>query len=146
MKRHPTLPLSRRRVRGVGLIDALIAIAILSFGLIGMTRMQGRMVTAATDAQLRTTAMQLADELLNTVLVDNLNAACYTLPQVGACGSPLAVTRTNDWSNRVTAGMPVTVTRTVTLVPATGRMTVNLGWTSRDGADPRLLSVVTDVR
>ena len=39
-------------------------IVILSFGLIGMTRMQGRMVTAATDAQLRTTAIQMADELL----------------------------------------------------------------------------------
>ena len=72
---------SRRRApRGVSLIDALIAIAILSFGLVGMTRMQGRMVTASTDAQLRTTAVQMADELLNTVLVDTTNAACYTLP------------------------------------------------------------------
>lgn len=149
MKRSPIArrPQGRRsRARGVGLIDALIAIAILSFGLIGMTRMQGRMVTSATDAQLRTTAMQLADELLNTVLVDNLNAACYTLPQTGACGSSLAVTRTNDWSTSVAAAMPVAVTRLVTLDAATGRMTVSIGWTSRDGADPRLLSVVTDVR
>lgn len=137
----------RRRTRGVGLIDALIAIAILSFGLIGISRMQGRMVTSATDASLRTTAVQLADELLNTVLVDNANAACYTLPQTGACASALAITRTTDWKNRVTAAMPVPVsTLTVTLVPATGRMTVAMGWTARDGADPRLLSVVTDVR
>ena len=41
---------SQRRQRGVTLIDAMIAMAILAFGLIGMTRMQGRMVTAATDA------------------------------------------------------------------------------------------------
>ena len=39
----------------------------------------------ATDAQLRTTAMQFADELLNTMLVDNANAACYTWPAAGAC-------------------------------------------------------------
>lgn len=155
MKLHMKRPMAPRppprgrrgRARGVGLIDALIAIAILSFGLIGMSRMQGRMVSSATDAQLRTTVVQLADELLNTVLVDNANAACYTLPQAGACGSLLAKTRTTDWKNRVTAAMPVAVSPlTVALDAATGRMTVSIGWTARDGADPRLLSVVTDVR
>lgn len=141
MKRqHP------RRQRGVSLIDALIAIAILSFGLIGMTRMQGRMVSSATDAQLRTTAVGLADELLNTMLVDNANAACYTLPQTGACASAAAVARANDWAARVTATMPGTVTKGVTIDVATSRMTVSIGWTARDSSDPRLLNVVSDVR
>ena len=104
MRQSTNLQLSRprrERQRGVSLIDALIAIAILSFGLIGMTRMQGRMVTASTDAQLRTTAIQLADELLNTVLVDNTNFACYTLPQTGACASAAATARTTSWASRV---------------------------------------------
>lgn len=142
------LPLSggASRQRGVSLIDALIAIAILSFGLIGMTRMQGRMVTSSTDAQLRTTAVQMADELLNTVLVDAANAACYTLPQTGACTSAAATARTTDWAARVSATMPGTVTRAVTLDAASGRMTVSIGWTARDSADPRQLNVVTDVR
>ncbi|MBK9359797.1 MAG: pilus assembly protein PilV [Rubrivivax sp.] len=139
-------PSRSARQRGVSLIDALIAIAILSFGLIGMTRMQGRMVTSATDAQLRTTAVQLADELLNTVLVDTANAACYTLPQAGVCNSPAATARTTDWANRVGAALPGTVTRAVALNAASGRMTVSIGWTARDNADPRLLNVVTDVR
>lgn len=136
----------RRAQRGVSLIDALIAIAILSFGLVGMTRMQGRMVTASTDAQLRTTAVQMADELLNTVLVDTTNAACYTLPQSGACASSVASARAADWSTRVAATMPGSATRTVTLDTTNGRMTVSIGWTGRDASDPRLLSVVTDVR
>lgn len=140
------LQLSARRPRGVSLIDALIAMAILSFGLVGMTRMQGRMVSAATDAQLRTTAMQLADELLSTVLVDTANAACYTLPQAGACGSAAATARTTEWSSRVAASLPGSVSRSVTLTAATGRMTVSIGWTGRDASDPRQLSVVTDVR
>lgn len=135
-----------RRSRGVSLMDALIAIAILSFGIIGMTRMQGRLVGSATDAQLRTTAMQFADELLNTMLVDNANAACYTWPAAGACGSAAAAARTTDWAARVAATMPGSVSRSVTLDAATGRMTVNIGWTSRDSADPRQLSVVSDVR
>ncbi|MBK7062201.1 MAG: pilus assembly protein PilV [Rubrivivax sp.] len=150
-KSSSQLQLSRRgarlgRERGVTLIDALIAIVILSFGLIGMTRMQGRMVTAATDAQLRTTAIQMADELLNTVIVDNVNAACYTLPQSGACGSSAATARTTDWATRVAATMPGTVTKTVTLNAGNGQMMVSIGWTARDAADARLLNVVTDVR
>ena len=39
-----------------------------------------------------------------------------------------------------------TVTRTVTLNAANSQMTVSIGWTARDSADPRLLSVVSDVR
>jgi type IV pilus assembly protein PilV len=136
----------RPRQRGISLIDAMIAIAILSFGLIGMTRMQGRMVSSATDAQLRTTAMQLADELLSTVIVDTANAACYTLPQVGACASVAATARTTDWAARVYLAMPGTATRAVTLDAATGLMTVSIGWTARESSDPRLLNVVTDVR
>jgi type IV pilus assembly protein PilV len=135
----------RRAQRGVSLIDALIAIVILSFGLIGMTRMQGRMVSSATDAQLRGTAVQMADELLNTALVDTANAACYTLPQVGACGSVAASGRVTDWSSRVSAAMPGSVTKGVTLDAATGRMTVSIGWTGRDASDPRLLTVTSSM-
>lgn len=142
MSCHPR----RRAQRGLGLIDALIAIVILAFGLLGMSRLQGRTVTAATDAQLRTTASLLADELLNTVLVDTANAACYTVPAAGACGSVAAAQRANEWAGRVLAGLPGTVTRAVTLDAATGRLSVSLGWTSRDNADPRLFTVVTDVR
>lgn len=139
-------PPHARRQRGVGLIDALIAIAILSFGMLGMTRLQGRMVTASTDAQLRTTAVQLADELLSTVLVDVGNAACYTRPQTGTCGNTAAVTRTTDWSTRVAAALPGTVTSGVVLNAGTGQMTVTIGWTARQGEDARQLQVVTDVR
>lgn len=136
----------RRALRGVSLIDAMIAAAILAFGLVGLTRMQGRMVSQATDSQLRTTAVAFADELLNTALVDSTNAACYTLPQDGACVSPAAIQRTNDWAARVSAAMPGSVTRAVGYNAATGRMTVSIGWTAREGSDPRQLNVVTDVR
>lgn len=136
----------RSNLRGVTLIDAMIAAAILAFGLVGLTRMQGRMVSQATDAQLRTTAVAFADELLNTALVDAANAACYTLPQDGACSSVAATQRTADWAARVSAAMPGSVTRAVGYNAATGRMTVSIGWTAREGSDPRQLNVVTDVR
>lgn len=142
-------PIPCRNQRGVSLIDGLIAIAILSFGLIGLSRMQGRMVTAATDAQFRTNAVQLADELLNTALVDSDNAPCYTLPTASAgCTSAAASTAAAAWAARVAQSMPGTVTSTVDLTTTGGtrRMSVNIGWTPRDlPEDQRALTMWTDV-
>lgn len=140
-------PMQRRtRQRGIGLIDALIALAILCFGLLAVTRLQGRMVTSTTDAQLRQTAVQLADELLNTAIVDVDNAACYTLPQAGTCGNAGAKTRTTEWATRVAAALPGSVTSTVALNATTGQMTLNIGWTGKESSEARQLQVVTDVR
>jgi type IV pilus assembly protein PilV len=149
---RPTV--ERRATRGVGLIDALIAIVILSFGLIGMVRMQGRLVSAATDSQLRTTAIGLADELLNTMLVDTDNAACYTYPTPGAgCASASAQAATTAWAAKVVAALPGASAPAVTLMDAnTCRMRVEIGWTPRlgaaesEGADTRLLRMETDAR
>ena len=80
-------PVRLQLTRGVGLLDALVALALLAFGLLGMTRLQARMVAQATESQTRMTALQLGDELLNSALVDTANAACYTLPQAGACAN-----------------------------------------------------------
>ena len=144
MNIRPARP--RQHSRGVGLIDALIALAILCFGLLAVTRLQSRMVTSSTDAQLRQSAVQLADELLNTAIVDVANAACYTLPQSGTCANAGAKTRTTEWSTRVTTALPGSTTPTVTLNAGTGQMTVVLAWTARDSSEARQLQVVTDVR
>jgi type IV pilus assembly protein PilV len=136
----------RFRSHGISLLEALIAALILSVGLIGLVRMQSKMVSASTDAQLRYTAVQLADEHLNLVRVDSANAACYTLPAAGACNSAAAAAHTTEWAARVSASLPGTVTRSVALNAATGQLSVSIGWTSRQATDPRLLNVVTDVR
>ena len=66
--------------RGIGLIDALIALAILSFGMLGMARFQSRIVMGASESQSRTVAAQFNDELINTALAT-------ALAQAPACGS-----------------------------------------------------------
>lgn len=145
-------PPARRRPRtttprGVSLVEALVAIAILSFGLIGLMRMQTRMVSAGTESLQRGTAAQLADELLSLAHVDNDNVTCYTLPATGTCGSAAAAARRSDWDNKVGAALPGTVTRSVVWNSGTGRLTVNIGWTARDASDPaRQLVVASDVR
>ena len=73
----------RFHIAGVGLFDAMVSLAILSFGMLAMTRFQGRMVAQTTESQSRQTATQLAAEHLSSVLVDVANAPCYTKPQSG---------------------------------------------------------------
>jgi type IV pilus assembly protein PilV len=132
--------------RGVGVLDALIALVILSFGLLAMTRFQSRMVAQTTESQSRLVATQFGDELLSTVLVDVRNAACYTLPQTGTCASATAKTNTAAWATRLAAALPSPVTSGAVLDAATGRMTLAITWKGKDSQDTRQLQAVTDVR
>jgi type IV pilus assembly protein PilV len=129
---------TRSAQRGVGLFDALIALVILSFGMLAMTRFQTRLVGNATDAQSRLTAAALADELLNTALVDGNanNRPCYTLPKVGVCpvAAAGASARTDGWAARVAAALPQGAASSV-YVPATGMMTVTIQWTGKSRAN-----------
>lgn len=133
----------RRRGRGFSLIDALIALALLSFGLAALTRFQGRLVQGMTDAQSRSTANRMADELIAMALVDPANLNCYTLPAVGACGNASARAATTAWSARATAALPGAATPTATV--AGTRFTVVMGWTSKADSEGRQLTATTDV-
>ena len=132
--------------RGVGLFDALIALLIMSLGMLAMTRFQGRMVAQTTESQSRQVATQFASEHLGTVLVDVANARCYTLPQAGACASAVAQARTTDWATRTADALPAPVTTVSTLDAGTGRMTVAITWLGKGSQEPRTLQAMTDVR
>lgn len=139
-------PAHRFHIAGVGLFDAMVSLAILSFGMLAMTRFQGRMVAQTTESQSRQLATQLAAEHLSTVLVDVANAACYTKPQSGTCGNAGAMTRTTAWANRVAATLPGTVTTAAALNAGGDRMTLTITWTGKDSGDTHTLSTQTDVR
>jgi len=132
--------------RGVGLFDALIALLVLSLGMLAMTRFQGRMVAQTTETQSRQVAAQFAAEHLSTVLVDVANAPCYTQPQAGVCSSAVARAGTTAWAARTAAALPAPVTTSSTLNAATGRLTVAITWLGKDSGDTRTLQAVTDVR
>lgn len=132
--------------RGFGLIDALIALAILGFGLLAMTRFQSRLIAAGSEAQGRSVAQQFSDELLSSALVDVNNATCYTLPAAGVCGSTKARERTDQWATRVAAALPGSVTTSSVLNAGTGRLTVSINWTGKESNATRTLEAATDVR
>lgn len=145
-KHRPTSPYRWRAARGVGLLDAMIALAILAFGMLGMTRLQARMVSQGSETQSRMAAARLADELLSLALVDPTNAACYTLPQVGVCGKAAASAMAAAWKVRAVAELTGSPTAGAVLDAGTGRLTVTLTWTGKESQDSRTLVAITDVR
>lgn len=153
MRRSQCLPVSRRpRARGVSLLDALIALLVLSFGMLAMTRFQARVMVHGSEAQNRLVAIRLADELLDLAVMDaGANADCYTLPASGTCPSTDARSATTQWAAVVKAsGLPLTVDPTVALA-ANGQLTVSMSWQGRvvaEGAtaETQRLLRTTDVR
>lgn len=137
--------MARGRSRGVTLIDSLIALAILAFGMLGMTRLQTRALAQGTEAQARLTAVQFVDELLSSALIDAVNRNCYTLPAAGTCGSATARAFTNDLKTRAEAALPSGAI-TSTYTAANGQLTVRFTWTGKESGETRVQEGTTDVR
>lgn len=135
-----------RRQRGFGLFDGVVSLALLAFGMLALTRFETRLGGIANESAQRMHAAALTDELLSAMLTDNANAACYTLPAAGACGSPAARALTEAWKVRVMAKLPNASAPTSELTVATGRLTVTLSWYYKDPAELRTHKVESDVR
>lgn len=146
-RHHRHLLRARRAARGLTLIDAMIAMAILAFGLLGMTRLQTRALAQTTEAQARLVAAQFADELLSSALIDAPNHDCYTLPSAGTCGSTTARSFTDDWKTRVEAtGLLPGAAATSTYTSSSGQITVRITWTGKESGETRVQEGTTDVR
>lgn len=136
----------RRTSRGFGLFDGVIALAILAFGLLALSRFGTRLTANANEAQQRMLASALSDELLNTMLIDSGNAACYTLPPAGACASAAATARATEWQTRALASLPGATSAATALNAATNQMAVTLTWTGKASTDTHSHQVISDVR
>lgn len=151
--RHSTVHSSRpgpRRQSGVGLIDALVALVILSFGMLAMAGFQARLLRQGTDANTRVLATSLADELVSYALVDTPNRSCYqTSTPSGCAGAPASATAASyvqAWRQRVASAVPGYQAASSALNGTGQRLTVSIRWTSKNNdQDVRELEATTDV-
>lgn len=70
-------PYDRRRQSGLGMIEILVAVLILSIGLLGLAAMQVTSTKMTTQAQQKTQAILLAQDLIERVRANRDNAADY---------------------------------------------------------------------
>jgi type IV pilus assembly protein PilV len=119
MARTPKLHLARRRESGMTLIEIMIAILLVSFGLMGFVALQARAVQFSIGAEDSNRAALLANEIAATMqLYQTVNppAALYAAWQARVGNA--AVTGLPGGTGTVTAGAAGnTATVTITWTP-----------------------------
>jgi len=123
--RNNTMPAA---VRGVSLIEVLVAMTIFAFGVLGMLGMQARAITFFSDSKNRTDAALLSDALINDIWVNRANMANYAY----AGGAAPALVQ--PWLSEVKATLPKAAA-TVAVTPATNTVQVTITWTPPNAAN-----------
>lgn len=134
----------KKSIRGYGLIEALISIVILSFGILGIAQFQVVTLAKSTDNQARLQAIATADELLTMMKLDAPNSTCYTMPSAGGCASQTASTYLGTVTSQLSSTLPGFQSLTSTINGNTVNVTIK--WTSKAYKDTRSYTMVSDLR
>jgi type IV pilus assembly protein PilV len=65
------------KTRGFSLLEAMVALVVLSVGMLGIAALHGQSLTAGRTAQLRTQAVNLAGDMADRIRVNRLGGAAY---------------------------------------------------------------------
>ena len=158
---HLSMQSRRSRQRGVGLIEVLIAVLLVSFAVLGAVAMHVRTVEFTTDTQQRQMASDIASSLMETMRSDYKNTldakgmprsdlggyakapgAAFGTVEPADCTVPNVADpakRRNCWGLRATQLMPSLTTAlmtqqfAVTADTGTGVVTVTVAWPVRTG-------------
>ena len=151
-----------RDARGVSLIEILVAVLILSVGVLGLAAMQVRSMRATISSEQKTQAVVLAQYLLDLMRVDRssavqglyntaggLAAPICALPAVPAAGA-FASSELRSWMASVQAGLgPAAAASTCVAVDCDvlGLCSVRLQWddTAAGGLPDQSLTVTSRI-
>lgn len=86
---------------GVALLEAMIAILLISFGILGIIGLQANSIAFTTDARYRVDAGAFADRLVAEMWVNPANIASYAWTGVGTPNAVVA-----PWVNDVQNALP----------------------------------------
>lgn len=93
---------TRRASRGFMLIEALVALLIFSFGVLGIVGLQASMTKAQTQSKFRADASLLAQQAIGALWADRTNLARYDTITAACTGYARCV----EWQARVAAALP----------------------------------------
>lgn len=134
--------LGNKLVRGVSLIEILVAIVILSIGLLGLARLQGNALKANHSAYMRAQASMMAHEMLDIIRVDRNSAAGgsysgnFTIPP--ETNNQLANNELSRWVFYVTSRLPdSSADIEVTGAPGAEIVTISISWDDSRGEEPQ---------
>lgn len=133
---------SLRRQGGFSMIEVLIALVVLAFGLLGLALMQTLNLRYTQSAQHRTLAVNLAGELLDTIRANRSQVAAYAMTEsdfdsidfAGGCATYASASASNNitrWQCEVKESLGPEAYATVD-VTNSPRVTVTVFWTEAD--------------
>ena len=107
----------RSHARGASLVEVLISLAILSFGVLGLAALHGRAMQLAASAEDRNRAAVMADELASQM---------WLARTTSLSASALTAWRTR-LANTAISGLP-NATGTVGTADANGAVSITISW------------------
>lgn len=123
---------------GTVLIEALVAILIFSFGILGLIGLQGAMMRSQTDAKFRTDAAFLVNEFIGLAATDQANLANYATTSTTACTH----TKCADWVGKVRRSLPGG-NADVVYTAAGQSVSITVSWVMPDGTRHQYLAATT---
>jgi type IV pilus assembly protein PilV len=137
------LPFSPNKRSGFSLIEVLVAVLVLSIGLLGLAGLQGQALRDNQSAFLRSRAVQRAEDILDRMRANRalaLNGAYNIALATDPVDSPGTVAETDlaEWKTTITAALPAGAGS----VAVNGKIaTVVVEWTEAAGV--QTVTVVT---
>ena len=114
-----------RKLRGVALVEAMVAILIFAFGVLGLVGMQASMTRAQSAGKFRSDASSLAGEAMGLMWADRGNLVKYASATCATYQPCL------DWKNKVASVLPGG-NAVVTANATDGAVSITLTWTVPD--------------
>lgn len=89
----PTTALKRQR--GASMIEVLVTLVIVSFGLLGLAGLQSRLQSSEMEAYQRSQALLLLNDMANRIATNRANAANYVTTATNPWGAGMSCPTTN---------------------------------------------------
>lgn len=148
---------SRKVQGGVMLIEALVAIAIFSFAILGIVGLQATAIRAVRDADYRAKASLFASQLVGRMWVDRYNVPTYALNADASTTCPAGTNSSanpavTQWLDSLSANdnpgaLPgASQLRQKILVGADNTVTLTLCWQSPQDDAPHNFTLTTQIQ
>lgn len=112
--------------QGFVILEALVAMLIFAFGILGVVGTQAVMTKEQTNAKFRADAAYLAEDLVGVMWGDVANISSYSSDKCNSYG------RCRDWLNKMAATIP-SASATINVSSATGLVSIIISWSLPNG-------------
>jgi type IV pilus assembly protein PilV len=130
------------RANGFTLVEVLIALLVLSIGMLGIAALYLESLRASRAALVRTEAVTLAADIADRIRANRNPAGAYDCGgtcDAGEGGNAVAIADLNDWRTAVATQLPggtTSITFAAAAANATNIYTVTVGWTEIGYTNP----------